>query len=79
MDAQTEHNHTLTKLTENHITMLGNLSNQTVSLKNDVQDLHERTKTVKARLGEIAQSQTIILARFVGKPEPNPVEDLKMM
>ena len=59
--------------------MVGNLSNQTVSLKNDVQVLQERTKTVEAQLGKIAESQTIILARFAGKPEPNPVEDLKMM
>jgi hypothetical protein len=59
--------------------MLGNLSNQTVSLKNDVQVLQERTKTVETQLGKIAESQTIILARFAGKPEPNPVEDLKMM
>jgi hypothetical protein len=51
----------------------------TVAFKNDVEALHERTKTVEAPLGKIAQSQTIILARFAGKPEPNPVEDLKMM
>ena len=30
-------------------------------------------------MGQIAESQTLILARFAGKPEPNPVEDLKMM
>jgi hypothetical protein len=34
---------------------------------------------VAAHLGKIAESQTIILARFAGKPEPNPVEDLKMV
>ena len=79
MHAQTEQNSTLTKLTENHSTMLGNLSNQTVSLKNDVQVLQERTKTVEAQLGKIDESQTIIVARFAGKPEPNPIEDLKMM
>ncbi len=69
MHAQAKQNNTLTKLTENHSTMLGNLSNQTVSLKNDVQVLQERTKTVEAQLGKIAESQTIILARFAGKPE----------
>ena len=79
MHAQTEQNSTLTKLIENHSTMLGNLSNQTVSLKNDVQVLQERTKTVETQLGKIAESQTIILARFAGKLEPNPVEDHKMM
>jgi hypothetical protein len=59
--------------------MLGNLSNQTVALENDVQPLQERTKSVEVQLGKIAESQTVILARFAGKPEPNPVEDLKMM
>ncbi len=48
MHSQTEQNLSLTKLTENHSTMLGNLSNQTISLKNDVQALQERTKTVEA-------------------------------
>ena len=79
MHAQAEQNSTLTKLTENKSTMLGILSNQAVSLKNDVKVLQERTKTVETQLGKIAESQTIILARFAGKPEPNPVEDLKMM
>ncbi|KAK1680875.1 hypothetical protein QYE76_041723 [Lolium multiflorum] len=59
--------------------MLGNLSNRTVSLKNDVQALQEGTKIVETQLGKIAESQTIILARFADKPEPNPVEDLKMI
>jgi hypothetical protein len=59
--------------------MLGNLSNQTVAIKNDVQALQERTKIVEAQLCKIAESQTIILARFAGKPEPNTVEDPKMM
>jgi hypothetical protein len=30
-------------------------------------------------LGKIVESQTLILALFVGKPEPNLVEELKMM
>jgi predicted nucleic acid-binding Zn-ribbon protein len=76
MHAQAEQNNTHTKLTENHSTMLGNLSNQTVSLKNDVQVLQERTKTIEVQLDKIAESQTIILAIFSGKPETNPVEDL---
>jgi hypothetical protein len=79
MHAQTEQNNALAKLTENHSTMLENSSNQIVSLKNDVQVLQERTKTVETQLSKIAESQTIILARFAGNPEPNFVEDLKMM
>jgi hypothetical protein len=43
-----------------------------------VHALHEITKTTEAQLGEIVESQTLILARFAGKPEPNPVENLKM-
>ena len=30
-------------------------------------------------MAKIAESQTLILAKFVGKPEPNPVVDLKMI
>ncbi|KAK1608094.1 hypothetical protein QYE76_031767 [Lolium multiflorum] len=45
----------------------------------DAAEIKERTNTVETQLGKIAESQTIILARFACKPEPNPVEDLKMM
>ena len=55
--------------------MLGKLSNQSVSLRNDVHALQERTKIVEAQLGKITESQTLILAKFAGKAEPNPVED----
>ena len=79
MDSQTEQNKILVKITENHDNMLGKLSNQSVSLRNDVQALQERTKTVDAQLGKITESQTLILAKFAGKAEPNPVEDLKMI
>jgi hypothetical protein len=48
-------------------------------MKSDMQGLQERTKTVDAQLGKIAESQTPILARFAGKPKPNLVEELKMM
>jgi hypothetical protein len=48
-------------------------------MKSDMQDLQETTNTVEAQSGKIAESQTLILARFVGKLEPNPVEELKMM
>ena len=34
---------------------------------------------MEAQLGKIAESQTLILAKFAGQPEPNPVADLKMM
>ncbi|MEI4927567.1 hypothetical protein Q8G50_34175, partial [Klebsiella pneumoniae] len=30
-------------------------------------------------LGKITESQTLILAKFAGKAEPNPIEELKMM
>uniref|UniRef100_A0ACD5ULE6 Uncharacterized protein n=1 Tax=Avena sativa TaxID=4498 RepID=A0ACD5ULE6_AVESA len=59
--------------------MLGKLSNQAVSLRNDLQALQERTRIVEAQLGKITESQTLILAKFAGKAEPNPVEELKMM
>jgi D-arabinose 5-phosphate isomerase GutQ len=56
MDSQTEQNNILVKITENHDSMLGKLSNQSVSLRNDVKSLQERTKTVEAQLGKITES-----------------------
>ena len=41
--------------------------------------LDGRTKSMEAHVSKIAESQTLILAKFAGKPEPNPVEDVKMM
>src|SRR4051812_42299879 len=41
--------------------------------------LQEITRIVEAQLGKITESQTLILAKFAGKAEPNPVEDLKMI
>ncbi|KAK1613642.1 hypothetical protein QYE76_019159 [Lolium multiflorum] len=62
-----------------HDTLIRKLSNQAMSLKNDMHDLQGSPRTVEAQLGKIAESQTLIIATFAGKPEPNPVEDLKMM
>jgi hypothetical protein len=77
INSQNEQNKLLMKITENHDTLIAKLSNQVVSMKSDMQDLQERTKTVEAQLGKIAESQTLILARFAH--EPNPVEELKMI
>ena len=79
MQAQTEQNNTLIKICGNHDEIIGKLSNQATSMRSDMQDLQERTKTVEAQLEKIVESQTLILAKFAGKTEPNPVEDLKMM
>ena len=79
MQAQTEQNNTLIKICGNHDEIIGKLSNKATSMRSDMQDLQERTKTMEAQLEKIAESQTLILAKFAGKPEPNPVEDLKMM
>ena len=79
MQAQTEQNNLVIKMTENHETSIGKLSKQVVVMKTDIHELQDRTKTVEAQLGKIAESQTLILAKFAGKPEPNPVADLKMV
>jgi hypothetical protein len=34
---------------------------------------------MEAQVAKIVESQTLILAKFAGKPKPNPVEDVKMM
>ena len=71
IDSQNEQNNILVKITENHDAMLGKLSNQAVSLRNDLQPLQERTRIVEAHLSKITEIQTLILAKFAGKAEPN--------
>ena len=65
-------------MAENHDVAIGQLTKQLVVLKSDIHDLQEITKTVQVQLGKIDESQTLILTKFEGKPEPNPVVDLKM-
>ena len=79
IDSQNEQNNILVKIMENHDDMLGKLSNQAISLRNDLQALQERTRIVEAQLGKLTESQTLILAKFAGKAEPNPIEDLEMI
>ena len=79
MNAQTEQNNTLLKMVENHDATISQLTSRVAVIKNDVQVLQERTRTVEAQMAKIVESQTLILAQFTGKPEPNPVEDLKMI
>jgi hypothetical protein len=50
-----------------------------VGLTNDVNMLEGRSRNMEAQVDKIAESQTFILAKFAGKPEPNPVEDVKMV
>ena len=49
-------------MTENHEAAIGQLSKQAVVMKTDIHELQERTKTVEAQLGKIAESQTLIIA-----------------
>jgi hypothetical protein len=48
INSQNEQNKMLMKITKNHDTLIAKLSNQAVSMKSDMQDLQERTKTVEA-------------------------------
>ena len=50
MDSQNEQNNILVKIMENHDAMLGKLSNQAVSLRNDLQAFQERTRIVEPRV-----------------------------
>ena len=79
INAQTEHNNSILKTVEMHDRTIGQMISRVVVMKHDVQGLQERMKTMEAQMAKIAQSQTLILTQFAGKPEPNPVEDLKMM
>ena len=64
---------------KNHDNLLGQLTGKVVGLTNDVQILEARSKNMEAQVAKIAESQTLILAKFAGKPEPNPVEEVKMV
>ena len=79
MQSQREQNDNLMKICGNHDEIITKLSNQSVSMRNDMQNLQERTKTVETQLGKIAESQTLILEKFAGKAEPNPTASVKMM
>ena len=64
---------------KNHDNLLGQLTSMVVGLTNDVQIFEARSKNMEAQVAKIAESQTLILAKFAGKPEPNPVEEVKMV
>jgi hypothetical protein len=59
------------KITGNHDYIINKVSTQSISIKQDMRALQEITKAVGTQLGKIVESQTLILARFAGKPEPN--------
>ena len=64
MQAQTEQNNLVIKITENHETVLTQLSKQVVVMKTDIHDLQDRTKTVEAQLGKIAEIQSLSLTQL---------------
>ena len=61
---------------ENHDATLGTLTNILVTIKTNVHVLQERTSIVKEQMDNIVERQTLILRKFGGKSESNPVEDL---
>ena len=77
--SQTEQNETFKNILKNHDNLLGQLTSKIAGLTNDVQALDGRTKSMEAQVAKIAENQTLILAKFAGKLEPNPVEDVKTM
>jgi hypothetical protein len=79
MQTQTEQNNILIKIMENCDNINNKWCNQSINIEQDVHALQERTKAVETQLGKIVESQTLIVARFTGKPELDPVEELKMM
>jgi hypothetical protein len=62
-----------------HDASLGQMTHKFSGLKTDVQVLEDRPRNVEAQIAKIVESPTHILAKFAGKPEPNPVESVKMM
>lgn len=55
------------------------MTNKISGFTTDMQDLQDWTCNVHAEVAKIVESQTLIFDKFEGKPEPNPVESVKMM
>ena len=66
-------------MVENHDNILGQLTQKVSTMRTDMQGLQERTKTTDLEMAKTAESRNLILAKFAGKPERNPVADLKMV
>ena len=64
---------------KNHDNLLGQLTGKVVGLTNDVQILEAKSKNMEAQVAKKAESQTLIFAKFAGKLEPSPVEEVKMI
>lgn len=79
MTAQTEQNKTFTDVLKSHDNLLGQLTTKIAGLPNDVQASQERTRSMETHVAKITENQTVTLAKFAGKPEPNPVKSVKMM
>ena len=77
--SQTEQNENFKNILKNHDNLPGQLPGKVVGLTNDVQILEARSKNMEAQVAKIAESQTLILAKFARKPEPNPIEEVKMV
>ena len=76
---QPEQNENFKNILKNHDNLLGQLTSKVAGLTNDVEILEGRSKNMEAQVAKIAETQTLILAKFAGKLEPNPVEDVKMV
>ena len=56
IQAQSDKNNLIVKMTKNHDVAIGQFTKQVVIMKSDIHDLQERTKTVEVQLGKIAES-----------------------
>jgi uncharacterized protein (DUF305 family) len=64
LQAQTEQNSFITKMSKKHEAAIGQLSKYVAVMKTDINELQERIEIVEAQLGKIAESQTLILAQL---------------
>ena len=79
INSQIEQNCAFYKMVENHDNILGQQTQKIGTIRTDLQVLQERTKIVKTQMAKIAESQTLIVAKFAGKAEPYLLVDMKMM
>ena len=75
--SQTKHNEYFKNILKNHDNLLGKLIGKVVGLTNDVQILEAISNNMEAQVAKRAESQTLILAKFAGKPNPTWLKKLK--
>lgn len=79
VSSEIEQNIFLTEKLQEHDICSTTLSNKIGVLSSDVHTLEGRTKAIELQVAKIAEGWTRILSHSAGKPEPNPVENIRVI